>query len=159
MSASKRTLGLSIAAMLVVASETAVHAAEIKVSGTVTYVTVSEDSTKLNDGRTVTRLHDKGVVLDKNTASPLHLSLQDCFATVIVAADGKFIDGAGYCDTFDKEGNAFWLRWTGTDAASKWEAYHGTGKFQGITGGGTTLTRIRHPDRFNITYDGTLALK
>jgi hypothetical protein len=158
MSASK-TLGLSIAAMLVVASETAVHAAEIKVSGTVTYVTVSEDSTKLNDGRTVTRLHDKGIVSDKNTESPLHLSLQDCFATVIVASDGKFIAGAGYCDTFDKEGNAFWLRWTGTDVASKWEAYHGTGKFEGITGVGTTLAQIRYPDRFNITYDGTLILK
>jgi hypothetical protein len=156
---SSNKIGLPIAAMLVIASAMAVHAAEIKVSGTVTYVTVSEDSTKLNDGRTVTRLHDKGVVLDKNTASPLHLALQDCFATVIVASDGNFIDGAGYCDTFDKEGNAFWLRWTGTDAASKWEAFHGTGKFEGITGGGTTLTQIRHPDRFNITYDGTLTLK
>src|SRR5829696_4408623 len=128
---SANKIGLPIAAMLVVASETAIHAAEVKVSGTVTYVTVSEVSTKLNDGRTVTRLHDKGVVLDKNTASPLHLSLQDCFATVIVAADGKFIDGAGYCDTFDKEGNAFWLRWTGTDAATKWEAY----QFEAKTGG------------------------
>src|SRR5918995_1237579 len=109
------TLGLSIAAMLVFASATTVHAAENRVSGTVTYVTVSEDSTKLNDGRTVTRLHDKGVVLDKNTTSPLHLALQDCFATVILAPDGAFIDGAGYCDTFDKDGHAFWLRWTGTD--------------------------------------------
>src|SRR5215211_6411611 len=101
-----KTLGLSIAAMLVIASATTVHAAEIKVSSTVTYVTVSEDSTKLNDGRTVTRLHDKGIVLDKNTESPLHLALQDCFATVIVASDGKSIDGAGYCDNFDKDGNA-----------------------------------------------------
>src|SRR5215207_7431660 len=104
MSSSNR-IGLPIAAMLVVASAMAVHAAEIKVSGTVTYVTVSEVSTKLNDGRSVTRLHDKGVVFDKNTASPLHLALQDCFATVILASDGKFIDGAGYCDNFDKDGN------------------------------------------------------
>ena len=154
-----KTIGLSIVALLVVASANTVQASEIKVSGTVTYVTVSEDSTKLNDGRTVTRLRDKGVVLDRNAAGPLHLALQDCFSTVILSADGKFTDGAGHCDTFDKDGNAFWLRWTGTDEGSKWEVYHGTGKFEGITGGGTTLTQIRHPDRFNITYDGTLILK
>ena len=154
-----KTMGLSLTALLAVASAITVHAAEIKVSGTVTYVTVSEDSTKLNDGRTVTRLRDKGVVLDINAASPLHLALQDCFSTVILASDGKFIDGAGHCDTFDKDGDAFWLRWTGTDEGSKWEVYHGTGKFEGITGGGTTLTQIRHADRFNITYDGTLTLK
>lgn len=130
-----KTKGLSVTSMLVAASAMTVHAAEIKVNGTVTYVTVTEESTKLNDGRTVTRLHDKGVVLDKNTASPLHLAVQDCFATMIVASDGKFIDGAGYCDTLDKDGHAFWLRWTGTDAGSKWEVYHGTGKYEGITGG------------------------
>jgi hypothetical protein len=86
MSASK-TLSLSIAGMLIVASAMAVHAAEIKVSGTVTYVTVSEDSTKLNDGRTVTRLHDKGVVLDKNTAS---LSMELVTAIPLIRRETHF---------------------------------------------------------------------
>jgi hypothetical protein len=150
---------LLVAALLAAAPATVGYAKEIKVGGTVTYVVVSEESSKLPDGRTVLRLHDKGIVLADDPKSPLHLAAEDCFDTVIMAADGSVATGAGYCDTFDKDGDAYWFSWVASGAGSAWNVYHGAGKFEGMTGGGTATWDIMLPDRFSVTFEGTLTMK
>jgi hypothetical protein len=135
------------------------HAEEIKVSGTIVYVTVSEQSSKLPDGRTVLHLHDKGILRTEDPASPIHLAIENCFSTIILAADGSIENGSGYCDTFDKEGDANWLTWVGTATGTAWTIYHGTGKFEGMTGSGTTTFDLMLPDRSSGTFEGTLTMK
>jgi hypothetical protein len=144
---------------------TTTYAAELKTSGTATHVIVSNESHKLNDGRTILYLHDKGVVEDNDPKSPFHLALEDCFATLILGWDkGNVADGGGYCNDFDKDGDGYLLWWHFTPGGSKsrgskWSVYHGTGKFEGMSGGGTSKTIVNFPDRYTVTYEGTLTMK
>jgi hypothetical protein len=144
---------------IVLAFSPASHAAEINVSGTVTYVTVSQDSTKLSNGGSVLRLHDKGIVRTDDANSPINGAMEDCFDTVVLGADGSPVDGAGYCDTFDKDGDGYWFSWVGTPTGTDWTVYHGNGKFDGITGSGTGTTDFMLDDRFAITFKGKLTMK
>ena len=149
------------AGIIASASLAQVQAAEIKVSGTVTYANApssSADSTKLPDGSTMVRFYQKGVIVDKDPASPLNLNAQDCYGMVIVAADGKSAPGAGGCDAVDKDGNRWSMWWVTTDV-DRWGVTYGTGKFAGMTGGGTTKTLLQLDDRSTITYEGTLNMK
>ena len=141
------------------ASLAQVQAAEIKVSGTVTYATTLAEETKLPDGNTTVRVHQKGVIVDKDPASPLNLNGQDCDGMVIVAPDQKGpAPGAGSCDAVDKDGDRWWLWWVEKDG-NRWGVIYGTGKFAGMTGGGTTKTILDSGDRSTITYEGTLNMK
>ena len=149
------------AGIIASASLAQVQAAEVKVSGTVTYANGPSnpgDETKLPDGSTMVRVYQKGVIVDKDPASPLNLNAQDCYGMVIVAADGKSAPGAGGCDAVDKDGDRWWMWWVEKDG-NHWGVTYGTGKFAGMTGGGTTETILNLPDRSTITYEGTLKMK
>jgi hypothetical protein len=135
------------------------HAAELKVSGTVVHVIVSSESQKLDDGRTILHVHDKGIVEANDSKSPLHLTSRDCSGTLILDAKGNFVDGAGHCVNFDKSGDGYWNTWTSTPDHNIWSVYHGTGKFEGMSGGGTSKSIANLPDRYAITYEGTLTMK
>ena len=148
-----------LAAGMAIVPLTLANAADVKVTGTVTYVIVSEESTKLSDGRTIMHSHDKGVVISDDPQSPIHLALEDCFDTVVLGADGSLESGAGYCDTFDKDGDGYWFTWTATETGTLWNVYHGTGKYEGMTGGGSSTTELMLPDRFSVTFEGTVTTK
>ena len=82
-----RTMSVTFAAWAICALMAATtYAAELKVSGTVTHIIVSNESQQLNDGRTLLHLHDKGVVEANDPKSPFHLAKEDCFYTVILDA-------------------------------------------------------------------------
>jgi hypothetical protein len=153
-----RTLLVSAAVIAISVSSTG-YTAEIGVSGTVTYVTVSQDLTKLADGRSILRLHDKGIVRTEDAKSPINGAMEDCFDTVILDKDGNPADGAGYCDTFDKDGDGYWFSWVGTATGTDWVVYHGNGKFDGVTGSGSGTTDFMLDDRFAITFKGKLTMK
>lgn len=139
----------------------ALSASETSAEGTVTYLPVTESSTKLADGRTVVRFHNRGVVLASDPGSALHGSAQDCSGTLLIGQDGKPASGSGYCDGVDAAGDVWWLWWTDTSGgASKWGFLGGTGKFQGIEGGGTTQTIVMTDDgRQTIRWQGTWTTK
>jgi hypothetical protein len=146
------------AGIIASASLAHVQAAEIKASGTGTYAITSAEETKLPDGSTMLRFHQKGVLVDKDPTSPFNLNAQDCDGVVIIASDGKSASGAGSCDAVDKDGDRWWLWWVEKEG-NPWGVTYGTGKFAGMTGGGTTKAILNLPDRSTITYEGTVNMK
>ena len=73
---------------------------------------------------------------------------------------GNFVDGGGHCENFDKSGDGYWNTWNLVpEGGNKWSVYHGTGKFEGMSGGGTSKFIVNFPDRYAITYEGTLTMK
>ncbi|HEX9906299.1 MAG TPA: hypothetical protein VGA77_15195 [Propylenella sp.] len=149
-----------VAMIAVLASSPAGLAAEMNTSGAVTYVMVSSETAQLPGGRTATTFTQKGMIHDSDPASPLNLSAHDCTGTLVSGGEGAGASGAGYCVAVDKDGDAWWLWWT-SDAATggTWGAIMGTGKYEGITGSGTTTYDAGLPDRSVIAYAGTLTLK
>jgi hypothetical protein len=146
--------------LLAAASLGVAQAAEVKVDATITLVTVSNETSTLNDGRTVMRIHQKGIIRASDPTSPFNLSPQDCFGTLVVAKEGSAFEGAGSCDAIDKDGDIWWLWWSDSKAGSPWSVIRGTGKYEGMTGGGTTVTDVQLPDgRSSITVTGTITLK
>ena len=146
------------ASIIASASLADVQAAEIKDTGTSTNVNTSSEETKLPDGSTMFRFHSKGILVDNSPTSPLNLNTQDCDGVVIIAPDGKSAPGAGSCDSVDKDGDRWWMWWVEKDG-NHWGVNNGTGKFAGMTGGGTTTTILNLPDRQTFTYEGTINMK
>ena len=137
-----------------------VRAAEIKVHSTAVHVNMPSGSEKLDDGRTLVHANDKAVVQDTDPNSPLNLATRNCYGTMIMDAKGNLVDGAGYCETFDKANDVYWLTWNMAPGGGvKWNAFHGTGKFEGVTGSGDTKVIAWSPDRYVITSEGTLSIK
>lgn len=150
-------LGLALAWL---AAAPAAEAAPRKVSGTVTYVPVGSDVSDLADGRSVARSAFNGIIVADDPTIPFHLAAQDCGGTTIVSADRKTTVGSGYCAALDKDGDAWWLWWRLEGDGSTWAVVDGTGKYKGMTGGGTTKTLVRLPDgRQTIRFEGTLDFK
>jgi len=149
-----------LAATLIVAVPFAGHAAEMKISGTGTYVTVDQDTVSLPDGRSITHLRQKGLVLSDDPSSPIHLAVADCFATVVVAADGKSYELTGYCSDIDRDGDVWWVAFSDGAGGPHWSILRGLGKYEGMTGSGTFRVDIETPDgRASETYSGTITLK
>lgn len=146
-------------ATLITLTYASADAAEMKVSGTMTQVIVSNEAEKLADGRTLLRLHDKGVVEVSDPKSPVHLAKQDCFYTVLLDAQGSVADGGGYCSVIDKDNDGFLSWWHFSSGGSVWNVYHGNGKYAGMNGSGTTKPLVNFPDRYTIAYEGTLTMK
>jgi len=160
MNKSRTTSTAFVAGAICVLTTATTHAAELKVSGTVVHVIVSKESQKLDDGRTILHVHDKGIVETNDPKSPLNSTTRECSGTWINDAKGNFVTGGGYCDNFDKSGDAYWNSWkTAPGGGNIWSVYHGTGKFEGMSGGGTSKLLIYFEDRYEITFEGTVTMK
>ncbi|MFN4142447.1 hypothetical protein [Aestuariivirga sp.] len=153
-----RSVIATVGAVLACQAATA-NSAEVKTDSTITYVIVSNAEQKVKD-TTVYRLLAKGIINAADPSSPFHLMSQDCFETVVIGAKGNVADGGGYCDSWDRDGDSFRNWWNFTaDGSSKWEVIHGTGKFEGLTGGGTCKPLVNFPDRFTLGCQGTAMMK
>ncbi len=125
-------------------------------SGTVTYVPVASETMQDSSGKTITRDHLKGVILASDPGIKFHLATQDCKGTTVVSAYGNDLVVKGYCDAIDRDGDVWWLWYDGTAQGSTWGILGGTGKYAGMTGGGTTTTEKPAPDgRFVIHWEGS----
>ena len=156
--ATKVSLPVALAALLL--TNAAATAAEMQVSGTLVYVPVSQDATKQSNGSTLIHTALKGVIRSDDEASPLNLSPQDCNGTVLISADGQSQTGGGHCTAIDKDGDAWWLSFLLTGDGSEWTVMGGTGKYEGMTGGGTTTPDAQFADgRDAEHYEGTLTMK
>lgn len=62
----------------------------------------------------------------------------ECAGVLDVRKEGVW-KGEGYCDHFDRDGDVWVGHWwvDHTMPAGRYEVIHGTGKYQGATGGGT----------------------
>jgi hypothetical protein len=135
------------------------RAGEIKVDITAVHVVMPSESDKLSDGRTMMHVHDKAIVQAADPNSPLNLASRNCYGTMIMDAKGNPVDGAGYCETIDKANDTYWLTWNMAPGGIAWKAFHGTGKYEGVTGGGDTKVIAWYADRYVISSEGTLMVK
>ena len=135
-------------------------AQEVKAKGHVVYVPHSTENFKLEDGTPAMRMQSKGVVLATDPAISMHLSNQDCSGLYLMNANGTMKIASGYCDAIDKDGHVWWIWWKGSAAGGDWGFIGGTGKFEGIKGGGTTKTERQAADgRLTISWEGTWTTK
>jgi len=157
-----RTRPLALAAALAALAGLAAPAAatDVKGSGTVTYAVTLMSRTDLPGGRSVRLSHLKGLILADQDNSPLNLSPQDCFSAAVVDDQGQMVEDHGSCVAVDVDGDVWWLAFEGDSDGSNWTVTGGTGKYDGMTSGGTTESlRATADGRFAITWEGTLQTK
>jgi hypothetical protein len=102
-------------------------------------------SVDLPDGNMLLRIMNSGFSWSENEEAVGGNGSINCYGSNIVNADGEQIDGSGTCETMDTDGDLWWIWWTGA-MAGDWGFTGGTGKYAGITGGGTWASEIEYPD-------------
>ena len=114
-------------------------------------VTVSSESFQLSDGRTVQRTENTGFVQGDHPFVGNHT----CFGTSVIAADGA-VSATGYCDAYDADEDVYFWWWRGDAQGGTWGFLGGTGKFEGIEGGGTWKAGTTFPDGKSVnTWEGS----
>jgi hypothetical protein len=131
-----------------------------KLKGRSVWTPEKVSSSKLADGRTVTRQVLKGTAIADDRTTPLSFVSQDCMFTTVTAADGKSFKSGGFCDGVDKDGDVYWAVGNADENGGKWHYLGGTGKFQDLEGGGTYQLAFEWPDgKVVATWEGTGTMK
>ena len=134
--------------------------AQTEGTGTVTLIPYWSESVPLPDGTMLMRDHSRGVVLADDPASvAFHMSAQDCRGTSIMSADGELLKGHGYCDSVDGDGHVYWIWYENTPGVNTWGFMDGTGKYEGMEGGGTVEPTVLPDGRVVITWKGSWTTK
>ena len=157
-----KRLNPALAAMAAMTALAAIplQAQETAVAGDATYIQTGATTTALPNGGARVDATIDGYVLTDDTSHPVHLVAQDCASTNLMDAYGNLDRSAGYCASRDAEGDMFWIWfWNGSDGG-EWGVINGTGKFEGMTGGGTSVGVAADPDgRFAIRWEGTFNMQ
>ncbi|KPK62595.1 MAG: hypothetical protein AMS21_07385 [Gemmatimonas sp. SG8_38_2] len=157
----RRSIALTVAtALFCLGAAAEAQAQSMSGGGLALYVPQAAESYQLPDGRTVQPLNLVGFVTANDPENPLHMMNQNCAGTTIVAPEGETMDGHGHCVGIDSEGDVAWLWWSSAEVGNTWGFLGGTGKFEGIEGGGTTAPGPIWPDgKYIITWEGTWEMK
>ncbi|MDX1531245.1 MAG: hypothetical protein R3362_06940 [Rhodothermales bacterium] len=127
------------------------------ISGYVVYVPGDATDFALADGRTLSNGALRGVLIEDDPESPIHLVSQNCAGTDLFGSDGTPIQSAGSCTGIDGDGDLYHVSYLNSPEQRPWSFTGGTGKFAGIEGGGTTEVVAVGPDgRVTIRYEGTM---
>lgn len=147
-------LAVAVSGLLFVTADA--QAQEMSASGYAAYMQTGATTTALGEGRTRVDQTSDGYVMTDDPASPFHLMAQDCAGTNLIAADGTLERASGYCAARDADGDMYWFWYWNGPAGSEWGLIGGTGKFDGITGGGTSEAVAADPDgRSVVRWEGT----
>ena len=157
----KRYLVLTTAAALVClgAADRAEAQQKITGGGHGVFVPQASESYELPNGQTVERTKSTAFLIAEDPKSPFHLTNWNCAGTVVTLADDMGGSGSGYCDGVDSDGDVWWISWSGVDGGP-WSFLGGTGKFEGVDGGGTWKAAQEWPDgKFMNSWEGTWTMK
>jgi hypothetical protein len=117
------------------------------------------ETIELPGGATVQRTANRGFIVTPDPDNPLNGANHKCTSTILVAADGS-VSSAGYCDGIDSDGDVYWLWARGNQDGGTWAFIGGTGRFEGIDGGGTYSVGDGWPDGSIInTWEGTWTMQ
>jgi hypothetical protein len=126
------------------------------------YVAYIPDHTKeivLPDGRKLVHTTLRGVLIEDDPKSPIHLLSQDCAGTDLIGSDGTPQQIGGACAAIDSDGDIMRISYLNTPPNGTWHYTGGTGKFAGVEGGGTSEVIALGPDgRFTLRYQGQIIL-
>ena len=133
---------------------------QVSAKGKFTFTRMSSESVSLPGGRTLQRVVDNGFTLTDDPSSALNQSALTCIGATIVSASGEPGAGSGHCEAIDKDGDV-WMLWFRNDGdGGPWGYINGTGKFEGIEGGGTWAVGPQWPDGRGInSWETTYTLK
>lgn len=130
-------------------------------NGTTPRSVVEEDVQVLPDGRTLARNKQIGFTFDKDPNNPVHGAASTCMGSVVSEAEGGNWSGSGICEEIDSDMDVIWSWWEGNQDGGTWGYIRGTGKFEGVTGGGTWKmpTQIFPDGRAVGSFTGTMELR
>jgi len=131
--------------------------AESKVAGYVNGTKELLSTIELADGNIAKRVKFQVTVITDDTANPIHLASQDCFATYVFTRDDKPVGGRGSCDGISADGHIWWIDTElRPDGKVYWANRGGMGKFEDLTGSGTTTELAEFPDGKTINrFEGS----
>jgi hypothetical protein len=108
-----------------------------KETGTVIWVQTSSESAELPSGLTAKRMINGGISLADDPESVFHNAKQISAGTDIYDEDGEWVGSYGYGEIRDSDGDLAFYSYSNTpDTDAVWTLLGGTGKFEGISGGG-----------------------
>ena len=146
---------LSLPALLLLTVAGPAAAGEVSGGGEAAYVTLSEERVELLGGNTLRNYRSAGFVTAK-PGNPFHDTEQNCSGTDLIGADDEIVRSAGYCEGSDVEGDVWWIWWRGDAEGGVWGLLDGSGKFAGLTGGGSMRTLKRWPNgKYTIRWEGS----
>ena len=140
-------------------------AGEMKVSGKVVYFATPLSVLPLTGGKRLDRAHLKGMIVTDDASSVLNLNVQDCLGSSLndhsgSETSGPEIESIGSCTASDANGDVWSLWYRNKGDERTWTVISGTGKFEGMTGGGTTKPLAATGEgRIVIAFDGVLTMK
>ena len=148
------------AAVLFLALATGSPAQEQSHSGSFAFTTTSSDEMPLSDGQVLVRVVQTGLVLADDPTSPIDRTATLCTGSTVMDASGMATVISGVCDGVDADGSV-WTAWYGGDQqGGAWGYMGGTGKFEGIKGGGTFSAEVQWSDGRGInSWEGTYTLR
>jgi hypothetical protein len=90
-------------------------------------------------GAAIVHWQGRATMTTKNPNSIFQNLILECAGVIDVRKEGEW-KAEGYCDHIDRDGDAWVGHWWGnhTMQAGKWEFIHGTGKYAGASGSGTS---------------------
>jgi hypothetical protein len=160
MQTSQLPRAISLAAVLALGVVGSVSAQQMSGGGYVALVPKPAVTSETPDGRVLQMVGVDGIVFGDEESNPFGMATQSCSGTVVMAADGSDLMAKGYCDGVDLEGDVWWISWEETAAGGSWNLLGGTGKFEGVSGGGQTSRVAEWPDgRYVVRWDGTWTMK
>lgn len=160
MFATKRLRLAALAALSSLVIVASAEAAEFKGAGTNVYVPANSDVNQISEEMSLLRTQSRTIILSEDSEVPFHLAPQDCSGTYILDKDQEITGGNGYCDSVDSDGDVWWMWWKLDGEKGSWGVLGGTGKYDGMTGGGTTEILSQSPDgRFALQWEGSWKMK
>ena len=98
----------------------------------------------VKEGMLLVDNHRNGVVVSDNPLSPWHHSTVYSHGSILKDTEGRFIQEVALCETTDADGDLAWsVYWQPDKGEGTFHFVVGTGKWEGITGSGTTLGMVR----------------
>ncbi len=132
--------------------------AQTAISGRNAFYPQWSETTDLPNGHKLIRTHGSGFGLGSE-GSPFALTNLNCRGTIHASAEGVPQSMTGHCDAIDAEGDT-WAAWyAGDGTTGKWGFMGGSGKFDGVEGGGTYKMEAQWSDgKWTSTWEGSYKL-
>jgi len=128
--------------------------------GTITYTIKHIDDQKLANDYMLSRDQYKGLMIAKDPATPFDNAAHNCLGSLVVnPGRGPPLQINGVCDGVDKDGDVFWMWFHDEGNTHTWSFMGGTGKFDGLTGEGTTSQISAGPNQLVIGWEGSWKMK
>ena len=129
-------------------------------SGDFAFMTTASEEMPLSDGQVLMRVVQSGMVFADDPASPLDRTATTCTGSTVMDATGRATVVSGHCDGVDADGDVWTIWYGGDEDGGDWGYMGGTGKFEGIEGGGTFSAESQWSDGRGInSWEGTYTLR